>query len=142
MMRLCLMALVCCCAAVEASPIPKALKRPKTSGEPNGVWELTKFMPNGREGNHKGMSKLWEIDGEVFYIGIATPDDRGQTGGNELKIMDADDPDFRMYSRSYPSRLKCSGDELSWVYTSDKSIKLDECEPGPGRYYYEFKRVK
>jgi hypothetical protein len=126
----------------QAAPIPKSLKRQRTSGEPNGVWELTRFNSNGQEGKHQGMARYWEIDGEKFYIGIASPGDRGQTSGSDFKITDENDPDFRMFSETYSSRLKVNGDELSWVYTSDKNLKLEECDPGQGRFYYEFKRVK
>jgi len=124
-----------------AAPIPKSLKARRSNGEPNGVWQLTRFNGNGTEGKHENMSKYWEIDGELFFIGIPSPDNRATQTGSPFKITDADDPNFRLFQTS-PSRIKVDGDLLCWVYTSGAKSTVDECEPGPNRFYYEFKRVK
>ncbi len=126
---------------LDAAPIPKSLKARGVSGDPNGVWQLTRFNINGKDGGHENMSKYWEIDGELFFIGIANPDNRGQQTGTSFKITDTEDPNFRIFQTS-PSRIKVDGDRLCWVYTSGAKNVVDECEPGPNRYYYEYKRVK
>ena len=140
MYRLALVSVLVLVSVATAAPIPKSLKKRQYGGDPNGVWQLTKFNSSGREGGHESMAKYWEIDGEHFFIGIPSPDNRGTTTGNDFKITNPDDPDFRMYAGNR-SRLKVNGDELCWVYAS-MNDDLTECSPGPNRFYYEFKRVK
>lgn len=123
-----------------AAPVPKSLKK-NTSVD--GTWKLTEFWSNGQKGNAEGMTPVWVLEGESFYVGPKAEGNHWQ-----LSIPDATRPNVRKFAHGrgtanpYPAMVEADGDTLRFCYASDTSAQIDGCAPAKNVYYYVFTRLK
>ncbi|MCU0704310.1 MAG: hypothetical protein MUF18_10080 [Fimbriiglobus sp.] len=123
-----------------AAPVPKSLK--STTASPDGVWKLVEFWSNGQKGNIVGMTSIWVLDGEAFYVGPKVEANYWQ-----LTSQDRTDPlarrfaHGRMATSTHPARLMVEGDTLRFCYGFDTSSEITECSPARNVHYYVFTRL-
>ena len=65
-MRLALI-LTALCSLATAAPVPKSLKAKAAS--PDGTWKLVEFWSSGNKGTAQGMTPVWVLEDEAFYVG-------------------------------------------------------------------------
>ena len=131
-------ALLALALTVVAAPIPKSLKKLNKNYDFDGIWEQVGSNVNGAAGNITH-GKYWKIDKDKFYYSMANLEAQGNLG--TMTTPDESQPQYKNYSSSR-LMLEIDGDTLKWIFTSTKEDKLETCEPGPGRSFYTFKRVK
>jgi len=124
-----------------AAPVPKTLA--KKSASPDGTWKLTEFWSNGQQGSATGMTPVWVLEGEAFYVGQ-------KNEGNywQLTIPDPAKPDVRRFANgrsntnTYPAMVSVEGDTLKFCYGFDATTDIAECAPARNVHYYVFTRLK
>jgi len=125
-----------------AAPVPKAIKG-KKGGSPDGTWKLVEFWSNGKQGTAQGMTPVWVLEGEAFYVGP-----KQESSYWQLTIPDPDKPSLRRFSQGrtstptpYHAAIEVDGDTLKFCYASDTSVAVTECTPNQNVHYYVFKRL-
>ena len=124
----------------ETAPIPKSLKV-KKSYNFDGVWEQIGSNVNGKEGaiTH---GKYWKLDKDTFYYSMPTTEPKDGGSKSSISTPDETQPQYKNYSSSRCLLELEDEDTLKWIFANDKNDKLEQCEPGPQRSLYTFKRVK
>lgn len=129
-------------AVASAAPVPKSIKR-KKAASPDGTWKLVEFWSNGNKGTAQGMTPIWVLEGEAFYVG---PKQEGSYW--QLTIPDPDKPTLRRFAPGrntattpYQAAVEVDGDTLKFCYASDTSVAVTECSPNKNVHYYVFTRV-
>jgi hypothetical protein len=123
-----------------AAPVPKSLKK---TASVEGTWKLIEFWSNGQKGSAEGMTPVWVLEGEVFYVGA-------KAEGNlwQLTIPDPARPNVRKFAHGrgsanpYPAMVEADGDTLRFCYGVDASTEIAGCAPAQNVYYYVFTRLK
>lgn len=128
------------CPLATAAPVPKALKKQVS---PDGTWKLVEFWSNGKKGSVEGMTPVWVLEGEAFYVGP-----KQESKYWQLTIPDRDNPHLRRFAQGrnpnpnpYHAALDVDGDTLRFCYASDTSVAVTECSPHQNVHYYVFARV-
>lgn len=142
MLRYALLSALVVGAVGFAAPVPKSIKR-KKSDSPDGTWKLVEFWSNGNQGTAQGMTPIWVLEGEAFYVG---PKQEGSYW--QLTIPDPDKPNLRRFAPGrnssttpYQAAVEVDGDTLKFCYASDTSVAVTECSPHQNVHYYVFTRV-
>ena len=123
-----------------AAPVPKTLKK---ESSPDGTWKLTEFWSNGQQGSAAGMTPVWVLEGEVFYVGPKVESSYWQ-----LTIPDPAKPNVRRFASgrnntsTYPAMVAVDGDTLKFCYGFDSTTEIAECAPARNVHYYVFTRLK
>lgn len=124
-----------------AAPVPKSLKK---SASVEGTWRLIEFWSNGQKGNAEGMTPVWVLEGEVFYVGP-----KAESNLWQLTIPDPAAPNVRKFSNGrganpnpYPAMVEADGDTLRFCYGVDTATEIAGCAPAKNVYYYVFTRLK
>lgn len=126
--------------ALTAAPVPKSLKAKPAS--PDGTWKLIEFWSSGQKGNAQGMTAVWVLEGEAFYVGPKVESNYWQ-----LTIPEADKPNVRRFAHGrtnttpYPAMVEVDGDTLKFCYAHDGSAVITECAPTKSVHYYVFTRL-
>ena len=122
-----------------AAPVPKGIKKNST---PDGTWKLVEFWSNGQKGTAQGMTSVWVLEGEAFYVGP-----KQKSSYWQLTIPDPNNPKVRRFTygrtgtSSYPAAVEVDGDTLRFAYGSSGTVSVTEAKPAANVYYYEFTRV-
>ncbi len=125
---------------VSAAPVPKSLKAKAAS--PDGTWKLVEFWSTGNKGNTQGMTAVWVLDGESFYVGP-----KNESNFWQLTTPDPAKPTARRFangrnnSSTYPAMVEVEGDTLKFCYGTDSSAEIAGCAPAKNVYYYVFTRL-
>ena len=137
-MRL-LLALIVMATATLAAPIPKSLKA-KRPFDITGMWKLVEHNSNGKQSSVEGMVRYWAFTEESFefYTNETTKMGNNPT---QLTTSDPEQPHLKNMG-GHPCCFERDGNRMRWVYSSDTSLKLNDCEPGPKRNVYTFELVK
>jgi hypothetical protein len=123
-----------------AAPVPKSLKK---AAPVDGTWKLVEFWSNGQKGSAEGMTPVWVLEGEAFYVGP-------KAEGNywQLTIPDPSRPNLRKFAHGraaspspYPAVVEADGDTLKFCYGVNTSTDIAGCVPAPNVYYYVFTRL-
>jgi hypothetical protein len=139
MSRPALLALLFIAPVVVAAPVPRSLKR---SIAPDGTWRLVEFWSNGQKGSVQGMTPVWVLEGEVFYVGP-----KGESNYWQLSTPDPAKPNVRRFAHgrtatsTYPAMVEADGDTLKFCYGFDSNTDIPECAPLRNVHYYVFTRV-
>lgn len=124
---------------VNAAPVPKGIKK---STNPDGTWKLVEFWTNGQKGSAAGMTPVWVLEGEVFYVGPKQDSNYWQ-----LTIPDSSKPHLRKFAHGkqatsyYPAAVEVDGDTLKFCYAGSEKAEVTEAKPTAAVYYYVFTRV-
>lgn len=141
MSRAALLVVVLFAPLAAAAPVPKTLAKKTVS--PDGIWKLTEFWSNGQQGNAQGMTPVWVLEGEVFYVG-----QKAESNFWQLTIPDPTHPDVRRFAHgrsntsTYPAMVAVEGDTLKFCYGFDSNTDIAECAPAKNVHYYVFTRLK
>lgn len=124
-----------------AAPVPKSLKK---AAPVDGTWRLVEFWSNGQKGSAEGMTPVWVLEGEEFYVGP-------KAEGNywQLTIPDPAKPNVRKFAHGraattnpYPAMVEADGDTLKFCYGVNATTDIASCAPAQNVYYYVFTRLK
>lgn len=132
--------LLALCPVAMAAPVPKALKTKATS--PDGTWKLVEFWSDGNKGNAQGMTPVWVLEGEAFYVGP-----KAEANFWQLTIPDPAKPAVRLFahgrnsSSPYPAMVEADGDTLKFCYGFMSNTEITACAPAKSVHYYVFTRV-
>jgi hypothetical protein len=127
--------------AVSAAPVPKSLKK-VTPASPDGTWKLVEFWSSGQKGNAQGMTAVWVLEGEAFYVGP-----KAESNYWQLTTPDPDKPTVRRFAHGrtnptpYPAMVEVDGDTLKFCYAHDGATAITECAPAKSVHYYVFTRL-
>jgi hypothetical protein len=133
------LALLVLCPVALAAPVPKSVKK---ASSPDGTWKLVEFWSTGTKGNAQGMTAVWVLEGEAFYVGP-----KNESNYWQLTIPDSAKPNVRKFAHGrtstspYPAMVQAEGDTLKFCYGIDSSVEITECGPGKNVYYYVFTRL-
>ena len=126
--------------AVSAAPIPKSLKVKHSQLDFEGYWEQTGSNSNGQVGT-VSHGKYWKIEKDKFYYNLGQMEIVQSSNNGPLSTPDDRQPQIKLYNDTR-CRLEIVDDDLTWVFANDKSDRLENCDVGPRRVIYYFKRVK
>jgi hypothetical protein len=135
-----LLAFVVFTGVAVGAPIPKTLKK-KRNYDFDGYWEVVGENINGKPSPISN-GKYWMIDKDKFYYNLKTTEINGNSNSGTIKTPDEDKPWFKIYSTTTPCRLEIEGEDLTWVFANEPKDPLENCDPGPQRVIYYFKRAK
>ncbi len=122
-----------------AAPIPKSLKKSKKN-DYEGIWEVNGSNTDGKPSSTAGAGKFWRIETDKFYYAMSTPEATGTSG--TLSTPDENHQELKLYNGSTRCLLEIDGDQLTWVFASDKNDPLDTATPAHNRVIYTFTRNK
>ncbi len=125
--------------SVFAAPIPKSLKAKKPL-DITGMWKIVGHNTNGNPVSHDRVVQFWAFTENSFQYYT----DPNTKQGNQPTILTTPDSDRPQQKKmhEYPCFIERDGDQMRWVYTTDVTMKLEDCEPGKGRNLYIFEFVK